>query len=134
MPTLLPNASFQSVPFRQHFLAIVISSDNSITVTIVDILTTSFRLNFTGWAYTSICFEAASQDNLVCTIIITGYKIAPTKLTIVRPSLNVSRPGANDIPSWHITQITRRRQLDTDNQTQTTRRGQFRRRQIDADN
>ena len=26
LPTLLPNASFQSVPFRQHFLAIVISS------------------------------------------------------------------------------------------------------------
>ena len=26
MPTLPPNASFQSVPFRQHFLAIVISS------------------------------------------------------------------------------------------------------------
>ena len=26
MPKLLPNASFQSVPFRQHFFTIVISS------------------------------------------------------------------------------------------------------------
>ena len=45
----------------------------------------------------------AYQDSLFCTATITGCKVTAAKLTIVCPSLNVSRLGANDVPGWHVT-------------------------------